>query len=121
MPALWKAISPSNRGIAASFVLFVGILSVANYGRRRMHNGWVAIAAFLLLMQGIGTLLISESDSEQYILFGCDGGGMVLATLLMLSFYLGKETQLYKGGSGGAPRYWRPRLRGYVHDLVAIS
>lgn len=86
-----------------------------------MHNGWVAIAAFLLLMQGIGTLLISESDSEQYILFGCDGGGMVLATLLMLSFYLGKETQLYKGGSGGAPRYWRPRLRGYVHDLVAIS
>ena len=93
-----ETISPSNRGIAASFVLFVGILSLANYGRRCMHNGWVPIAAFLLLMQGIGTLLISESDSEQYILFGGDGGGMVLATLLMLSFYLGKETLLYKGG-----------------------
>jgi len=47
---------------------------------------------------------------------------MVLATLLMLSFYLGKETQLYKGGAQvGVPRYWRRRLRGYVHDLVAIS
>ncbi len=74
-----------------------------------MHNGWVAIAAFLLLMQGIGTLLISESDSEQYILFGCDGGGMVLATLLMLSFYLGKETQLYKGGPGGGSSVLAPQ------------
>jgi hypothetical protein len=98
VPTLWKTISPSNRGIAASVVLFVGILSLANYGRRHMHNGWVAIAVFLLLMQGIGTLMISERDSEQYILFDGDGGGMVSATLLMLSFYFGKETQLYKGG-----------------------
>jgi hypothetical protein len=71
---------------------------LANYGRRQLRGGWVVIAAFLLLMQGIGTLMITERDSEQYILFGGDGGGMVLATLLMLSFYFGKETQLYKGG-----------------------
>ena len=98
VPTLWKTISPSNRGIAASFVLFVGIVSLANYGRRHMQNVWVVIAAFLLLMQGIGTLMVSERDSQQYILFGGDGGGMVLATVLMLSFYFGKETQLYKGG-----------------------
>lgn len=98
VPTLWKTISPSDRGLAASFVLFVGITSLANYGRRHMQNAWVIIAAFLLLMQGIGTLMITERDSQQYILFGGDGGGMVLATLLMLSFYFGKETQLYKGG-----------------------
>ena len=98
VPTLWKTLSPSDRGIAASFVLFVGIVSLANYGRRNMHNGWVIVAAFLLLMQAIGTLMIAERDAEQYILFGGDGGGMVLATLLMLSFYFGKETQLYTGG-----------------------
>ncbi|MBL4580879.1 MAG: hypothetical protein JKY29_03595 [Gammaproteobacteria bacterium] len=98
VPTLWKTISPSDRGIAASFVLFIGIVSLANYGRRHMLGGWVLIAVFLLLMQGIGTLMITERDSQQYILFGGDGGGMVLATLLMLSFYFGKETQLYKGG-----------------------
>lgn len=98
VPTLWKTISPSNRGVAASFLLFLGIAALANYGRRNMQNAWVVIAAFLLLMQGIGTLMITERDSEQYILFGGDGGGMVLATLLMLSFYFGKQTQLYKGG-----------------------
>jgi len=98
VPTLWKTISPSERGVAASFLLFIGIASLANYGRKNMQNAWVIIAAFLLLMQGIASLLISERDSEQYILFGGDGGGMVLATLLMLSFYFGKHTQLYQGG-----------------------
>jgi len=98
VPTLWKTISPSERGVAASFLLFIGIVSLANYGRKNMQNAWVIIAAFLLLMQGISSLLISERDAEQYILFGGDGGGMVLATLLMLSFYFGKQTQLYQGG-----------------------
>lgn len=98
VPTVWKTISPSDRGIVASCLLLVGIASLANYGRRNMQSGWMVIAAFLLLLQGMGTLMITERDSEQYILFGGDGGGMVLATLLMLSFYFGKQTQLYKGG-----------------------
>jgi hypothetical protein len=31
------------------------------------------------------------------IVFGGDAGGMVLGTLLMMSFFFGKKTQLYKG------------------------
>ena len=98
VPTLWKTLSPADRGIAASFVLFVSIAALANYGRQTMKNVWVVVAAFLLLLQGIGTFMLSERDARQYILFGGDGGGMVLATLLMLSFYFGKQTQLYSGG-----------------------
>lgn len=98
VPTFWKTISPSDRGIAASLLLFVGIAALANFARRNMNSGWVLIAAFLLLMQGIGTFMVTERDAQQYILFGGDGGGMVLATLLMLSFYFGKGTQFYAGG-----------------------
>ncbi len=98
VPTFWKTISPSDRGYAASVLLFVAIAALANFGRRNMKGGWVLIAAFLLLMQGIGTYMITQREAEQYILFGGDGGGMVLATLLMLSFYFGKGTQYYEGG-----------------------
>ena len=98
VPTLWKTLSPADRGIAASIVLFVAIVALANHGRQNMKNAWIVVAVFLLLLQGIGTFMLSERDAQQYILFGGDGGGMVLAALLMLSFYFGKQTQLYSGG-----------------------
>ena len=98
IPTVWKTISSTERGVVASFLLFVGILALANYGRRKMESAWVVIAACFLVLQGYGTFILSERDAEMYITFGGDGGGMVLATLLMVTFYFGKETQLYKGG-----------------------
>lgn len=98
IPTVWKTISPTDRGIVASILVFGGILALANYGRRKMKSSWIFLSACLLVLQGYGTFMLSQRDAEMYIIFGGDGGGMVLATLLMISFYFGKETQLYKGG-----------------------
>lgn len=98
IPTVWKTISPTDRGIVASILVFGGILALANYGRRKMESSWIFLAVCLLVLQGYGTFMLSQRDAEMYIIFGGDGGGMVIATLLMITFYSGKETQLYKGG-----------------------
>jgi hypothetical protein len=51
----------------------------------------------LLVLQGIATLGIKADTAQMLITFGGDGMGMILATLLMASFFFGKNTQLYKG------------------------
>ena len=51
----------------------------------------------ILLLQLVGTLGIQEKTAHMLVMFGGDGAGMILATLLMASFYFGKETNLYKG------------------------
>ncbi|MFT4889023.1 MAG: hypothetical protein ACJA2D_001384 [Pseudohongiellaceae bacterium] len=98
IPSVWKTISPNDRGSVASILVFVGILALANYGRRKVKSSWVFLAAALLVLQGYGTFMFSEQDAKMYCVFGGDGGGMVLATLLMISFNFGKQTQLYKDG-----------------------
>ncbi len=98
IPTLWQTISPTDRGVVASGLLFFAILSLANYGRRKPQIVWILLAGCLLALQAYGTFSLSPRDAEMYIVFGGDGGGMVLACLLMISFYFGKETQLYRGG-----------------------
>jgi hypothetical protein len=98
IPTFWKTVSSGQRGMIASVLVLFGLLALANYGRKKMQVGWIVLAAFLLVMQGIGTFMLSSRDAEMYIVFGGDAGGMVLATGLMLSFYFGSETQNYKGG-----------------------
>jgi membrane-bound metal-dependent hydrolase YbcI (DUF457 family) len=49
------------------------------------------------VLAAIGTLGVKAKTADMLIVFGGDGMGMVLATLLMASFFFGKETQLYRG------------------------
>ena len=51
----------------------------------------------LVLLQLIGTFGIKHETTQVLIAFGGDGAGMIIATLLMGSFFFGKRTQLYKG------------------------
>lgn len=97
IPTVWKTLIPNDKGIVASILVFAGIVALANYGRRKMKSGWIVLAGILLALQGYGTFILGERDAKMYFIFGGDGGGMVLATLLMITFYFGKETQLYKG------------------------
>lgn len=97
IPTVWKTMIPNDKGIVASILVFVGIVALANYGRRKMESGWIVLAGILLALQGYGTFMLSERDAQMYFIFGGDGGGMVLATILMITFYFGKETQLYRG------------------------
>ena len=69
-----------------------------------MHRAWLAenrgilvLGGVILLLQAVGTLGIKADTARALISFGGDGMGMVLAALLMSSFFFGKNTQLYKG------------------------
>jgi hypothetical protein len=69
-----------------------------------LYRGWqlesralLAAGGLMLLLQAILTLGIKEHTARSLITFGGDGVGLVLAILLMGSFFFGKGTQLYKG------------------------
>lgn len=98
IPTVWKTMIPNDKGVVASILVFAGIVTLANYGRRKMQSGWIILAGMLLALQGYGTFILSERDAQMLFIFGGDGAGMVLATVLMITFYFGKQAQFYKGG-----------------------
>jgi len=97
IPTLWKAITAETRGFVTPLLVLGAVGFMA--WRAWSKENWlvVALAAAILLLQAIGTLGIRENIAMMLVVFGGDGLGMILATLLMASFYFGKETNLYKG------------------------
>ena len=97
IPTVWKTLVPETRG----FIAPVALLAAFGYMGWR---GWVAenriivgVACGLALLQLLFTFGISLKAARMIVVFSGDGGGMILATLLMGSFFFGKRTQLYKG------------------------
>ena len=97
IPTLWKAITAETRGFVTPLVVLGAVGFMA--WRAWAKENWlvVALAGMILLLQLVGTLGIKEKTAMMLVVFGGDGLGMILATLLMASFYFGKETNLYKG------------------------
>ncbi len=97
VPTLWKAITAETRGIVTPLVVLGAVGFMA--WRAWTKENWlvVALAGVILLLQLVGTLGIKEKTAMMLVVFGGDGLGMILATLLMASFYFGKDTNLYKG------------------------
>lgn len=97
IPTVWKTLVPETRGFIAPLVL------LAAFGYMGWR-GWVAenrvvmgVACALVLLQLAFTFGISLKTARMIVVFSGDGGGLILATLLMGSFFFGKRTQLYKG------------------------
>jgi hypothetical protein len=65
---------------------------------RRGHRAFSFALAILLVVQAIGTLALGDPDSWALIVWAGDGVGMVLATLLVASFFFVGDT---------APRWLR--------------
>jgi len=97
IPTLWKTITPEDRGYLSSILLIIGFVAIARYGLKHKQTAWLAGIGIALLVQGYCTLAITESKADMFITIGGDLVGMILATLLMGIFYVGKDTQLYKG------------------------
>ena len=97
IPTLWKAITAESRGLVTPLAVLGAVGFMA--WRAWTKENWpvVALAGAILLLQLAGTLGISQKTATMLIVFGGDGLGMILATLLMASFYFGKDTNLYKG------------------------
>jgi hypothetical protein len=97
VPTLWKTLSAESRGVVTPVLVAAAIIYVLV--RARQAQNWFAIwlCAGLLLFQVICTFLISPQSASALITFGGDAGAMVFGTVLMTTFFYGKNTQLYRG------------------------
>ena len=97
IPTLWKTLNGEERGFVAPLLL----LGVLGFGLWRAwlveQFFYVVLCGGLVLLLGIGTLVLKEHTAQMLIVFGGDGGGMILGTALMATFFFGRNTQLYRG------------------------
>jgi len=97
IPTLWKTLTPENRGYFSSLILLIGLGALARYGLKNKQPAWLFLIAIILMIQVYGTFVITLGKADMYITMGGDAMGMILATFLMAVFYVGKDTQIYKG------------------------
>lgn len=97
IPTLWKTLVPETRGFIAPLALAGALAYLMWRARETNHKPLLYAGGVLLLLQAIGTFFLKPDTARMLITFGGDAVGMILATLLMASFYFGKNTQLYKG------------------------
>jgi hypothetical protein len=97
IPTVWVTITMEERGFVAPAAVFAAVAWVLYRGWQLESRPLLAAGGLVLLLQAILTLGIKEHTARSLITFGGDGVGLVLAILLMGSFFFGKGTQLYKG------------------------
>jgi hypothetical protein len=92
VPLLW--VTPHGEQRSWLIVLLVmAAIGFAGFLAWKMERpGWFLAAAALLLLQ----LLALSLPAGALIVFFGDGGALVLATLLMATFYAPRESRLYK-------------------------
>lgn len=97
IPTVWITHVMEERGFVAPLAVFAAIVWALYRGWQNDDRRLLLAGAIMLPLQGICTLALSEDTARALIVFGGDGMGMVLAILLMGSFFIGRDTQLYKG------------------------
>ena len=97
IPTLWKTLIPEERGFVVPLALFAGLAFMIVRAHATSQAALMYAGIALVLLQLIGTFGIKHETTQVLIAFGGDGAGMIIATLLMGSFFFGKRTQLYKG------------------------
>ena len=97
IPTVWKTLTPPDRGYVSSFFVLIALLAIAHYGYRKSNPAWLVAVGGVLVLQACGTFLISVERANMLITIAGDALGMILATILMALFYVGKDTQIYRG------------------------
>ena len=98
IPTFWKTLVPESRGFLMTLVFFGGMGFVIYRAWQAENFALMALGIAALLLHVVGAFIIKERTAQMLIVFGGDGLGLVLATLLMASFFFGKGTNLYQGG-----------------------
>ena len=96
VPLLW--VTPHGETRSWGIVLLVtAAICFAGFVAWKMERwGWVLAAGFVLLLQLIVlTMPVSVPPGSLIVFFG-DGGALILATLLMATFYAPRDSRLYK-------------------------
>jgi len=127
IPALWKTITPENRGYISSALLLVAQVALSRYAIKHRQPAWFIGIAMVFLVQVYGTFVITLSKANMFITLGGDALGLVLSALLMSLFYVGKDTQIYKGALRygflgiGAAAFMDMFLPWWKKDISAIG
>jgi hypothetical protein len=95
IPTLWVTMHGEDRSWSVVLILTSAIVFGGFVAWKTERWGWVCIAGALLLVQLFFLSLPAYMDSA-LIVFGGDGGAMVLATILMATFYAPRESALSK-------------------------
>jgi len=90
-PGPW--FTPVGTERSPSFtVLLVGVLAYGSYRAWQLQRWfWVAASACALMLVVFCTLVLGSGTAQQLIVFGGDGGCLVLGTILMLTVYAREE------------------------------
>jgi hypothetical protein len=92
VPMLWVTMHGEERSCSIVLVLAAAIISGGFLAWKMQRWGWVCAAGALLIVQ----FAFLNLPSGPAIVFGGDSGAMVLATILMATFYAPRESRLYK-------------------------
>jgi len=92
VPLLWVTPHGQERSWFIVVVLSVAILFAGFYAWKTERWGSVGAAAAALLLQ----MIFLSLPAEALIIFCGDGGALVLATLLMATFYAPRESSLHR-------------------------
>ena len=93
VPMLWVTMHGDERSWSIVLCLTAAIIFGGFLAWKMGHWGWVFAAGAVLLLQ---ITILSAHNGEALIVFGGDGGAMVLATILMATFYAPRESALYR-------------------------
>lgn len=96
-PGPWLTPVADTRGPLTPALLFAALARLAWTGHRRRRRSWVILAGGLFALQLVGTLALSNTTAHLLVIFGGDGGGLVLGSLLMCTMYADADTQLHRG------------------------
>lgn len=96
-PGPWVAWIGQSRNVLVILLVTAGLLVLGAYGLREGKKHFVALAASLLLVQIISTLLISRDTAQMLITFFGDGGALLLGTAFMLTVYSQPGSKLHQG------------------------
>jgi hypothetical protein len=96
VPLLWVTPHGEQRSWAVVLLVAAAILFAGFLAWKMERPGWLLAAAALLLVQLIVLTLPASVPPGSLIVFFGDGGALILATLLMATFYAPRASRLYK-------------------------
>ncbi len=93
VPMLWVTTHGEDRSWFIVLILTSAIASGGFLAWKMQRWGWVCAAAAVFILQ---LLFLTAPNPVALIVFGGDGGALVLAAMLMATFYAPRESALYK-------------------------
>ena len=94
VPGPWFTPIAESRSFVFALMFSAAIIALMRFGWRAKRSGLVVFGAAALLLQLVGTVMLSLRAANALVLFGGDGGCLVLGSALMMTLYVGEDSPL---------------------------